>query len=491
MHRLRVGNGKNGVAVNIVPYSAYEDLNGAEDARIRYRSPRFRAGELFPMHSPAVQMLNHEFELKDLSMTGIAVVGANDNTIDVGMSAPLQLRYGERTLFEGKGRIVRHQPINSGTILGIHLEGDYLNIANLREQHRRHLVSYALGTSRENTLQLLPVDFRQHCAEVIDLMRSCKPLLEESAGLDPTEEHALLNMVENELTPPWLALCHQLDLIVEAVGDDPEVFAAIKTFTERVVTPEFMAGPVWNRGYMKPLGYPGDYGVMDYVYSDADQGDTLYGRLLHRLGRAALRCIETRKSMMSDLLTRQLQKEISHEPLKIMSIGCGSSEEVRVALKKSISRPAKFTLIDQDDRALNVSFERIYPETLRHGGLVSVQCLQTGFQRLVNPRSIKPAIEPQDILYSLGIMDYLKELRAMRFCKTLYSLVKPGGLLVVANVEDPYKNWRWRAECIADWPLICRTHQEMAAIGEELGGAYKIEEDATRNVLMLSVRKPV
>jgi len=436
-------------------------------------------------------MLNHDYQLQDLSMTGLAVIGANDNAIDVGMSTPITLRYGQRTLFEGKGRVVRHQPGNSGTVLGIHLEGDYLNIAALREQHRRHLISYALGPNREKNWQLVPAEFRQRCAEVLDLLRSCRPLLEEREALDATEESALLTMVETELTGPWLEICHELDLILEHHSDNSEVVTALKKFTERVVTPEFMGGPVWERGYRKPLGYPGDYGVMDYIYSDADAGDTLYGRLLHRLGRAALKCVATRKDMMSAMLTAHLQQTISSEPLKIMSIGCGSSQEIREALQKPISRPAKFTLIDQDDRALNVSFERLYPETLRHAGMVQIQCLQTGFQRLVNPRSIKPAIEPQDILYSMGIMDYLRERRALRFCRTLYSLVRPGGTLVVANVEDPYKNWRWRADCIADWPLLCRTHDDMAAIGEDLGGEYKVQEDPTRNVLMLSVRKPL
>jgi len=477
--------------LNIVPYSAYEELKGAEDARVRYRSPRFRAADLFPMHSPAVSMLNHEYLLRDVSMTGMAVVSANDNSIDVGKSAPLRLRYGERTLFEGKGRVVRHQPTNSGTILGIHLEGDYLNIANLREQHRRHLISYALGPNRQKNWSLVPPDFRRACADALDLLRSCKPLLEDFKSSDPVEERTLLNMVEQELTPTWLTLCHEIDLMLADVSDDDEIFTAVKRYTERVITPEFMLGPIWNRAFNKPLGYPGDYQVMDYVYSDADEGDTLYGRLLHRLGRAALRCIETRKSMMSEFLTNYLEHGAPDDaPARIMSIGCGSSEEIRQTLSKPTARSAIFTLVDQDDRALDMSFERLYPETIRHHGQVAVQCLQTGFQRLVNPRSIKPPIQPQDILYSLGIMDYLRDRRALRFCRTLYSLVKPGGTLVVANVEDPHRNWRWRAECITDWPLICRTHEDMRAIGRELGGAFELREDVTQNVLVLIVRKP-
>lgn len=476
--------------MTIIQYKPYEDLKGAEDARIRYRSPRFAVDDLFPMHSPAVEMLDRKFNLQNISMTGLAIIGANDNALDVGTCASLSLRYGERTLFEGRGRIVRSQPINSGTILGINLEGDYLNIEGLREQHRQHLISYALGPARERSWRLVPADYRRACADALDLVRASKPLLVEHNGISEAGERALLDMVEGELTPPWMALCNEIDLMLAKAFGDPETFAAMKRYAERVVTPEFLDGPIWARAYGKPLGYPGDFGVLDYVYSHADAGDTLYAKLLHRLGRASLLCVETRKDMMAEILTKRLSNDTGDGPIRILSIGCGASEEVRQSLIGVVPQSAIFTLLDQDDRALDASFERIFPETLRQGGRVTVNCLQTGFQRLVNPRSINPAIPPQDIIYSLGILDYLKQPRAKRFCRTLYTLLRPGGLMVVANVQELKDNGRWRAECISDWTLIYRTRDQMIKLATDLGGKFEIREDSTGNILMLSVRKP-
>jgi len=352
------------------------------------------------------------------------------------------------------------------------------------------MISYTLGPSRQKSWSLVPADYRRACADALDLVRSCRPLLEETPQLGQIEERALLDMVEAELTPPWMALCHEIDLMLHSIKDDDEIFQAMKRYAERVVTPEFLAGPIWDRAFNKPLGYPGDFGVLDYVYSQDDAGETIYAKLLHRLGRESLLCVETRKSMMCETLKQQLAIPVNTDPLRVLSIGCGASEEVRQSLFAPAQRPAVFTLLDQDDRALNASFERIYPETLRQNGLVTVNCLQTGFQRLVNPRSINPAIPPQDIIYSLGILDYLKQPRAKRFCRTLYSLIKPGGLFVVANVQDLIDNGRWRAECIADWTLIYRTRDQMVDLAQDLGGEFEIREDSTRNILMLSVRKP-
>lgn len=480
--------------MNVISYRPYEELEGASGARIRYRSPRFVVSELFPLHGPTVAIAGEEFDLQDISMTGLGVLSANDNSVDVGVAAPVLMRYGTETFFEGRGRIVRSQPTNKGLFLGVQLEGDYLNITALRERHRQRMIAYALGEDRRRALELVPEAFRRACADALHLVRSTKPLLTSNEILDRAEERRLLDMVEAEITPPWMALCNEIDpMILDAYGDD-QVYRAMKKYTEDVVTPEFLAGPIWNRAYLKPLGYPGDHRVMEHVYAHMDRGidagETLYAKLLHRLGVASLICVETRKNMMREMLTEMLSDQGQTDELNVLSIGCGSSEEVRQTLFNPILRPVHFTLLDQDQRALDMSFERLYPETLSHGGKVSLRCLQTGFQRLVNPQSIQPALPKQDLIYSLGIPDYLKQPRAKRFCRTLYSLLKPGGSLVIANVQDLSDNGRWRAECIADWTLIYRSREQMMDLAEDLGGEAELREDSTRNILMLKVAKP-
>ena len=480
--------------MNVISYRPYEELEGATGARIRYRSPRFMASDLFPMHGPSISINGEDFDLQDISMTGLGVLSANDNMVEVGTAAPVLMRYGTETFFEGRGRIVRSQPTNKGLFLGVQLEGDYLNITELRARHRQRMIAHALGADRSRALELVPDAFRRACADALHLVRSAKPLLEADDAMDRAEERALLDMVESEVTPPWMALCNEIDpMIADAYADD-KVYLAMKRYTEEVVTPEFLAGPIWNRAYLKPLGYPGDHRVMEHVYAHADRGidagETLYAKLLHRLGVASLICVETRKNLMREMLTGLLSDRGATDELSVLSIGCGSSEEVRQTLFNPILRPVHFTLLDQDQRALDMSFERLYPETLRHGGKVSLRCLQTGFQRLVNPQSIQPPLPPQDLIYSLGIPDYLKQQRAKRFCRTLFALLKPGGTLVIANVQDLPDNGRWRAECIADWTLIYRNREQMLELAQDLDGEAELQEDSTRNILMLKVHKP-
>ncbi len=435
-------------------------------------------------------MLGGEFELDDLSMTGLAVLSANDNALNVGVATTIELVCGTSKIFRSEARIVRSAPHGEATQLGLKLEGGYIDIARLCDAHRQHLIARELVPGFSRAMDIVPTDFRRACADALDMVRSCKPFLDKVELENSGEEHLLLDAVEKELTPAWMALCNEIDQILARVADDDMTMRELKRYAERVVTPEFCVGPIWERAYNKPLGYPGDFGILDYIYRSRDAGASLYGRLLHRLGLASLECVRTRMVMMRDILSKELARHDVSDPLQVISIGCGASEEIRQALLGPVSRPAEFTLIDQDDRALDASFERIYPETMRHNGVVSLNCLQTGFQRLVDPRRIDPTLPPQDIIYSLGILDYLKQPRAKRFCHALYRRLKPGGRLVVANVQDLPDNGRWRAECLSDWTLIYRSREEMEDLAHGIDGEWEVREDSTRNILMLIVCKP-
>ena len=61
----------------------------------------------------------------------------------------------------------------------------------------------------------------------------------------------------------------------------------------------------WWRCYEKPLGYPGDFEVMNYVYTWRHQGETVFGRLLHRIGLHAMECVTSRMVMMHSMAWRR------------------------------------------------------------------------------------------------------------------------------------------------------------------------------------------
>jgi len=491
-----------GATVQRNTYRAYEELKGAADSRVRYRAPRYAAAEMFAGLPPSVQLDGRPCRLIDLSMTGMGLEpnpindpteSDNDNATvalsRVGASRALKVAAGGETLFTGNVRIVRADPVKSGTRLGVQVEDGFVDLDRLRERYRRAVLRAGFAEMRRRAEADVPQAYRRACADALDIVRSTKAFLENDGDLSAGEARVLLDAVEQEVTPLWLRLCAEIDPILADVAQNDAAFRTLKDYTERVVTPEFLAGPIWWRAYAKPLGYPGDFGILDYVYAARDAGEDLYAKLLHRLGVDSLTCVETRMSMMRDLLLERLGRETS-ETLRVLSIGCGAAEEVRRSLSVPAARPASFTLIDQDHRALDAAYARAYPLALAAAHPVDLRCLQTGFQRLVSPRPADQSLGPQDVIYSLGLLDYLKQPRAKRLCRALYQQLAPGGLLVVANVHERMGNGRWRAECISDWSLIYRTRAQMADLAEGLDGEAQVLEDRTRNIVMLTIEKP-
>ena len=155
-------------------------------------------------------------------------------------------------------------------------------------------------------------------------------------------------------------------------------------------------------------------------------------------------------------------------------------------------RAANFTLIDQDQRALTHAYEHAYPEVVRHGGMAKVQCIQASFAQLLKAGALFKTLPPQDIIYSLGLYDYLSARRARALTHDLYAQVAPGGKLILANVKKGRESCEWPLEFVTDWSLIYRTEQDMLDMISGLDYTnVRIEVDPTQCIYLMEVDKPL
>jgi len=178
--------------------------------------------------------------------------------------------------------------------------------------------------------------------------------------------------------------------------------------------------------------------------------------------------------------------------LHIANLGCGSAYEVYDYLRIGhLPRPVSFTLIDQDERALSHAYEHAYREVVRHAGRAKVQCLQASFAQLLRAGALFQTLPAQDVIYSLGLYDYLSHRRARALTHDLYAKVVPGGKLIIANVKQGRETCQWPLEFVTDWSLIYRTEEDMRAMIAGLDVAnVTIEEDATKCVYLMVIDKP-
>ena len=261
----------------------YEDLKGAAGQQIYYRAERFNPKHLFGDQGPATFIDGTQHQLLNLSLSGLATLDRTNSHDEqsIGETVPIGMRIENTPLHEGYGRVVRVEQTPAGSTMAIKLVDKGLDISKISYQYREYNLKRALNQGRREHLVLADPGYRLLCADALHLLRAHKSILldweEKNADKrhDPRYGHDFLDLAAHQILPEWRELSEKANDFIDQVIDNPQALEPAKRFTEMVLTPEITAGPIWHRSYEKPLGYPGDFLVMDYVYSWKDQGDNL------------------------------------------------------------------------------------------------------------------------------------------------------------------------------------------------------------------------
>ena len=348
-----------------------------------------------------------------------------------------------------------------------------------------------------DAVRLVPQEYRVLCADVLKLLRAYRSILSlDSAHASEFAGHidnvAAFEACEDRLVQHWRSLWRTGNDIARTVMNDRESREATKEFTELVLTPELRMGAIWDRSYAKPLGYPGDFEIMNQVYDWKRVGHGAYEMLLHRIGLEVAECIKTRMEIVRGVIGETSRREVGRTA-RISSLGSGPAREVELFLASTAAQSghAEFTLIDQEQAALRYAHERTYAHTLKLQGRYSVRALNISFTDILRGISAMNDLPQQDLIYSVGLLDYLTDRRATSLVERLYSMLAPGGLLIIGNMNETPLSNLWPMEFITDWTLYYRDEPQMLAWTKGLNATRTwTEPDPTGRVRLLYVLKP-
>ncbi len=472
----------------------YHELTGAEGREIFFRAERFPARSFFGERLPEVRLRQEKVQLIDLSMSGLALEVNADRTADFApdQEFPLTLAFRDSTLFSGTARIARVEATDRGAKLGVSLPESYLDLpaiktkmlqvsAASREKLCIQKIRQSVSAEYRTFISDLTYLLRENRREIDDFVRQSNPTSDQVEGF--------LQACEEKAVPQWRAFCEEGNALAKTMSSTDE-FRWAKTFTEALITTETLVSPLQRRAYEKPLGYPGDYKVMDYCYEWRREGEGPYAQLVHRLALEPMRCVRTRLEKQQDIILSELQTFSDERPFRMANLACGTAQEIQNLLAAdAFSKPIDMTLIDQEKNTLAYAYERTYPAVQRLKGLVTLKYWNTSFKQLMKPDNLFGQMADQDLIYSLGLFDYLKEKRAKSLVGDLYQHVAPGGLLVIANLKEGGIS-KWTSEFTSDWSMIYRTQKEMRSLADGLDGAdVSLLQDSLEEVLFLCVRR--
>jgi len=471
---------------------SYEELTGATGDRIFFRPERRRVRELLSREAtPEVVIGDARYPLFDISMNGLSVLsreGAEGWTLDDEVDLRVVLHGLEA--YAGLARVARIEPGPRGAArVGLALVGGFLDLPEIQARDEEQRLRLELEAGPGPDWALVPAGYRDVLGEAVHFLQYYRRALDRhqrrygrrgAAGRDRIV--GLAERACDAIRPRWVDLCGRASRAALECLADRRVLVAAKEMTETMVTPLLLECPMVRRSYTKPLGYPGDYQVMQYYYENALEGGSVFSRVFHKyfVEHPLSAGVRTRKDLVVEMTLAELERVRGvrgpDSPLRVLSLGCGPGTEIRdfIARHAPWGGPVRWTLVDQDEEALSVAYSAVQGEIARRRADARAVCLNVAFSQILADPAAIAAAGRQDFVFSTGLFDYLSETRARELVRGLAGMLAPGGLLAVGNAIGPNEHF-WSPEFVLDWTLLYRTRDEMRRLAADVAGSPEVD----------------
>ncbi len=216
----------------------------------------------------------------------------------------------------------------------------------------------------------------------------------------------------------------------------------------------------------RPRGYPGDAGLIDLIYDMtppggvSDLGREIFGVTIQFQAPEGVR----QRRIYAETIVRNAW-QAGH---RVLVLAGGHFREGDPLTGEDLRR---FTLVDQD--ALSLSRVRG-----KHGAAINLVEANV-FHYL---RAAAKSGEQFDLIYTLGLTDYLDAKAMQMLHKLMKACLAPNGTLLLANFVPGHLGAGWM-DAVMDWHLIYREEDELEHFAAGVGMAAKTWRDPTGSVV--------
>jgi extracellular factor (EF) 3-hydroxypalmitic acid methyl ester biosynthesis protein len=380
----------------------------------------------------------------------------------------LNIRSGDRSIYKGKAVVV--SLLNTGlmAVVSVTLIDEWNDLAGV--DHSAHSVSEAVARfvnewdSRvriSETYQVVVNDLRAYLSEVTRWLDQA----DITASLPRDVHGKVRDDVFLEIVRPLMATVHEylVRFETEAAKVAPEFEAVHRAFAQAAIHPLVLRSPFVYRTFAKPLGYAGDYQMVNQILGNPRDGPSTYFELVNYIFLQS-RVAQAHRNRVDILLERlsalAAQAGLQGRNLRVLNVGCGPAGELQrlVSSSESVDN-LDVTLMDFSDETLLFASQRLI-EVARSAGKepISVSLRHESVHQLLKRTSREQHVldeEQYDYIYCAGLFDYLADKACARLIAYFDRHLRPGGTLLVTNVhvKNPEKFWM---EHFMEWYLIYR-----------------------------------
>jgi extracellular factor (EF) 3-hydroxypalmitic acid methyl ester biosynthesis protein len=282
-----------------------------------------------------------------------------------------------------------------------------------------------------------------------------------------------------------------------AEGVEEELLPAHEHFARRHLHPLVLCSPFGHRAYHKPLGYAGDYEMVNMILRSPYEGESLFAQVMNLWllkGPPSL-AHRNRIDYLVALLEREvLRCRIRGETCRVLSIGCGPAHEIQRFLASGLLADGVcFELIDMNEETLAHVASALEAVKLRFSRRTVVETRKRTVLGLLRDaaRSTPGAgVGRYDFIYCAGLFDYLTDGACRQLLKACWDWLAPGGLLLATNV-DTFRPFRHMLEILLDWHLTYRNQAQLRGLlpADIPADGVSVASDATGVNLFLELRR--
>ncbi|MGD8825934.1 MAG: class I SAM-dependent methyltransferase [Myxococcales bacterium] len=473
----------------------YEQLEGKTGRQALYRPDRFTLRDLveYPERFK-LRVSGRDVQPRNFSLSGLSFRDRPGETWEEGASASYAVELNGSLVLQGEATVARVSESGRYVEVGLTSSG-MVDYESLRAAEAEAL--WRDGLRREHAIfrDPLPMEYRRAVLELASFCQFYKNLLGRRERQHRGDAVEIAKEAFPSMQRGWLELSSKAsESALEIVGDR-SLLEEARLVSEALVTPYLVEAPVLRRAFEKPLGYPGDYVVMQHYFANTFEGPTAFGMVFNKITceHPLSGGVRTRSDWVADLVRERARRTNGSGPLKVLSLGSGIGAEVGLVHSgpDGDSLPVRWTLIDQEDQALALAYRNARKVSEGGARKPEVACVNVSFSQLFSGEVAPDTWGQQDIIFALGLFDYLREPGASMLLAGLYSLLREGGSVVIGNAARPNTHF-WEPELALRWSLLYRDREEMERLAAPLPPRVDVcvEVEPMKAYYRLTCRKP-
>jgi extracellular factor (EF) 3-hydroxypalmitic acid methyl ester biosynthesis protein len=384
----------------------------------------------------------------------------------------LVLLCGDVTIHSGVGTVVHTRAsgeANDGKVeLGIYIERAGIDLETV---HRRGAGKSATGrwalTRSESEFDSVSSEFRAWVSELAAFLTKAQTFLdtEEAAMIswDLATRTSVSAELLNAVAPDVIARMNLAGQeLHQLVGHLPKTgHADYRAYVHKYLGALLSCSPFLHRARAKPLGYAGDYEMMNMLYREHAEGSSLFGKALNLY--ATQSPVAQANINRIEFLGREIMAAIARKPsgrVRIASVGSGPAQEIQTFLTKypELGPRLEVALIDQEELAISYCERALAPIAAKTDAKVRV--IRESVRRLLTDKKLGQVLGTCELIYSAGLFDYLNDRTFDALLGTLRNAMTSDGTLLIGNVAEQNPD-RWAMEYFTEWFLNHRSPQDL------------------------------